>query len=207
LPESRRAVSVPADLSQPGRSPCPSPRRRQSLRPARHDLLRGPCLRCAVPHRRDFLVVAGPAGRDDSQPPGTQEPLQLPVADWVMRGVYGFVIPAEELRPFLLGEVTENSFGSFGSSTSADSADMRPKLHPGPDADGSYAGPAGVAHAGQARKGYPDTTGAPMPGPRTAARRHAGIPGAPRDLAVRRRRFPSPAGSRPGPRRPGRAPP
>ena len=39
-----------------------------------------------------------------------QEPLQLPVAGRVMRGVYGFVVLAEKLGLFLLGEVTKNHF-------------------------------------------------------------------------------------------------
>jgi hypothetical protein len=36
---------------------------------------------------------------------------KLPVADRVMRGIYGFVVLAEKLGTFLLGEVTENYLG------------------------------------------------------------------------------------------------
>src|ERR1017187_9792477 len=56
-----------------------------------------------------FLVVAGPAGRDDRQPPGVQEPLQLPAGDRITLGVYGLVVLAEELGAFPLGQVAENN--------------------------------------------------------------------------------------------------
>ena len=92
-----------------------------------------------------------------------QEPLQLPVADRVMRSVYGFVVLAEELGPFLLGEVTENYLGSFGSSTWADSADMRPKLHP-------------VSDVGELPQGLPEWSD-------QAAARHGFVGGQPRSQA------------------------
>lgn len=64
--------------------------------------------RGATAHRRDFLVVTGPAGRDGRQPPGVQQPLQLAVTSRIMRGVHGGVVLAEELVVFLRGQVPEN---------------------------------------------------------------------------------------------------
>ncbi len=110
-PESRRAARVPAHLTRPGRSPRLSPRRRQPLLPVRDDFL---CWRrpgSAAAHRFKFLVVSGPAGRDDRQPPCVQEPLQPSVASRIMRGVYSLVVLAEELGAFLLGQVPENDLG------------------------------------------------------------------------------------------------
>jgi hypothetical protein len=37
-----------------------------------------------------------------------QEPLQLPVAERIMCGVYGLVVLTEEVRAFTLGQVPEN---------------------------------------------------------------------------------------------------
>lgn len=89
-------------------SPCLSPRRRQQQLPVREGFLCWPRLCGAVAHRREFLVVTGPADRDDRQLPGVQQPLQLAVTGRIMRGVHGGVVLAEELGAFLPGQVPEN---------------------------------------------------------------------------------------------------
>src|ERR1035441_3928125 len=90
-------------------SPCLSPRHRQPLLPVREGFLCWPRLRPAALHCCEFLVVASPAGRGDRQPPSAQQPLQLPVAARIMRGVHGLVVLAEELGTFPLGQVAENN--------------------------------------------------------------------------------------------------
>lgn len=89
-------------------SPCLSPRRRQPLLPVGEGFLCWPRLCGAVVHRREFLVVTGLAGRNGRQPPRMQEPLQLPVAERIMCGVYSLPILAEELGAFAHGEVPED---------------------------------------------------------------------------------------------------
>jgi hypothetical protein len=94
-----------------GTSPHLSPRRRQSLLPARDDFLCWPRPVGATAHRFKLFVVSGSAGRDDRQPPCVQKPLQPPVASRIMRGVYSLVVLAEKLGAFLLGQVPENDRG------------------------------------------------------------------------------------------------
>jgi hypothetical protein len=69
----------------------------------------------------------------------------------------------EELGPFLLGEVTENYLGAVWVLDLGRLGGHATQVTPGPDAGRSYAGPPGVAHAGQARERAPGPDGVPSP--------------------------------------------
>lgn len=43
-----------------------------------------------------------------------QEPLQLPVAGWIVGSVHGLLVLAEELSAFALRQVPENHLGIVG---------------------------------------------------------------------------------------------
>src|SRR5260221_4717822 len=94
-------------------SPVLSLRSRQPLLPSRDRFFCWNRPRGAAAHRLQFLVVAGPAGRDNSQSPRMQESLQPPVTGWVVRGVHGLVVLAEELSAFVLWQMPENRLGGI----------------------------------------------------------------------------------------------
>jgi hypothetical protein len=111
-----------------------SPRRRQPLLPVRDGFLCRSRLRGAASHGLKLLVVAGPAGRDDRQPPGMQELSQPPIADRIMRCVHGLVVLAEELAAFLLRQVPENDLRIIRILELNRLSGHASNLHPGSDA-------------------------------------------------------------------------
>src|ERR1022692_4172091 len=144
------------------------PRRRQPLLPARKGLLCWPRLGCAVLHRREFLVVARPAGRDNRQPPGMQEPLHLPVTSRLICGVHGLVILPEELGAFPLRQVPENNPRVIPILNLDRLGGHAIEVTPGP---GPYPHPSGFAPPGGGASG--PRCGRPLipAGPRGPARR------------------------------------
>src|SRR6266851_4712152 len=92
-------------------SPPLSPRRRQSLLPARDGFICRYRPRSPVPHRFELLVVADSAGGDDGEPPRVQEPLKLSVAGRIVRSIHSLVVLLEELTAFLLRQIPENRLG------------------------------------------------------------------------------------------------
>ena len=67
------------------------------------DRIRGDCPGGAATGCVELFVIAGLAGRDDGQPPGVQQTLELAVAGQVVGGVDRRVVLAEEFGALTFG--------------------------------------------------------------------------------------------------------
>ena len=107
-------------------SPCLSPRRRQPLLPVREGFLCWPRLRAAALHCCQFLVVVGPAGRDDRQPQACRSRCSCRQATGSRSASTASWYWRRNSARSRSGKSRKITAGSFGSSTLANLADMRP---------------------------------------------------------------------------------